>query len=82
MSHTKTFCTRFLDKRSDATVKEWGNWLRATQRRVAGKIKSKWLGEEDTGTGSLGVWGWQEQQHSGFSGKKRLKIRDSAISEE
>lgn len=46
LSHTERFCRRFLDMRNDIATKEWGNWLRAPPRRVAGQDKNKWLREE------------------------------------
>lgn len=47
VSHTERFCRRFIDKRGEEGVKDWGNWLKAPPRRVAGATKSKWLREED-----------------------------------
>lgn len=39
-------------------MKEWGAWLRAPPRRLAGQTKSKWLRDDgdggwDTGTGKI-----------------------------
>ena len=49
ISHTDRFCRRFLDKRSESAVKEWGVWLRVPPRRAVGQQKSKWLQEENDG---------------------------------
>lgn len=46
ISHTDRFCRRFMDKRLEEGSKEWGNWLRAPPRRVAGPVRSKWLRDE------------------------------------
>lgn len=46
ISHTERFCKRFLTNRNDELNREWGTWLRAPQRRVAGQNTSKWLRED------------------------------------
>lgn len=46
VTHTDRACRRFIDKRGDDLEKEWGIWLKAPQRRVAGQGQSKWLREE------------------------------------
>lgn len=47
VTHTERFCRRYIDKRAEEGAKEWGNWLKAPPRRMAGTVKSKWLREED-----------------------------------
>lgn len=46
ISHTERFCQKKLDSQGENIVKEWGVWLRAPPRRMAGQGKSKWLREE------------------------------------
>lgn len=46
VTHTERFCRKLLDKRSEETSREWGSWLRAPPRRVAGQPKSRWLRDE------------------------------------
>lgn len=46
VSHTERFCRKNLDNREGGGSKEWGVWLRAPPRRVAGQSSSKWLREE------------------------------------
>lgn len=49
VTHTDRFCRRFLETWGEI-VKQWGAWLRAPPRRVAGQVKSKWLrdgGDDD-----------------------------------
>lgn len=41
VSHTERFCRRFIDRRGEESVREWGNWLRAPPRRVVGAAMSK-----------------------------------------
>lgn len=47
-------------------VKEWGTWLRAPPRRVAGQAQSKWLREENDDTWEARIGGDGNLQH--FSG--------------
>lgn len=47
VTHTDRFCRRFIDKRGQEELKDWGAWLRATPRRVAGQERSKRLREEN-----------------------------------
>ncbi|XP_017256434.1 uncharacterized protein LOC108225991 [Daucus carota subsp. sativus] len=37
VTHTERFCRRFMDKRGDEVAKEWGVWLEAPPRKVAGQ---------------------------------------------
>lgn len=46
VSYTDSFCRKFLDKRREEADREWGSWLRALSRRVAGQAKNKWLRDE------------------------------------
>lgn len=46
MSHTEKYYNKFLNRGNDDAIKEWGSWLRAPPRRVAGTVKSKWLRED------------------------------------
>lgn len=54
VSHTDRYCRKFLDKKDESVTKEWGSWLRATSRRMAGPVKSKWLRDE-------GDTNWEER---------------------
>lgn len=50
VTHTERYCNKFLNDSSEnreAMSKEWGVWLKAPPRRVAGSARSKWLREED-----------------------------------
>ena len=49
LSYTERFCRTKLETTDGEIVKEWGHWLRAPPRRVAGGSKSKWLREEGAG---------------------------------
>lgn len=46
MSHTERYCSKFLEKGSEEINREWGSWLRAPPRRMAGPAKSKFLRED------------------------------------
>lgn len=46
MSHTERYCSKFLEKGSGEIDREWGSWLRAPPRRMAGPVKSKFLRED------------------------------------
>lgn len=63
VTHTDRFCRRFIDKRGDEGIKEWGTWLRAVPRRSAGQERSKWLRDEND-------VGWEERIGRGNSGAK------------
>lgn len=54
LSHTERFCQKKFQQSSEME-KEWGGWLRAQPRRVAGK--SKWLREDGDGdwSGKYGI---------------------------
>lgn len=41
LSHTKGFCPKRLMVGNDAVSRDWGRWLRAPTRRVAGGSRSK-----------------------------------------
>lgn len=46
VSHMERFCRRNIDRRDREADREWGSWLRASPRRMATQISSKWLREE------------------------------------
>lgn len=46
VSHTDRFCRKFLESGGVTLIKEWGAWLRAPPRRLAGQAKSKWLRDD------------------------------------
>lgn len=46
ITHTDRFCRRFLENRGDSIIKEWGAWLRAPPRKLAGQVKSRWLRDD------------------------------------
>lgn len=50
VSHTDRFCRNSMEKEGEVIVKEWGSWLKAQPRRVAGQSQSKWLREEGDDT--------------------------------
>nr|XP_017250903.1 PREDICTED: uncharacterized protein LOC108221543 [Daucus carota subsp. sativus] len=50
VSHTDRFCRSPLNRGDEGVTKEWGSWLRAPPRRVAGQSQSKWLREEGDDT--------------------------------
>lgn len=84
VTHTERFCRRSIDRRGEPGTREWGNWLKAPPRMVAGGVKSKWLREEDDDSWELRIGrenrkaGFQENQNSNFEtvGKERRDIRD------
>lgn len=49
LSHTDRFCQKFLINPGENVVKEWGAWLRAPPRRLAGQNKNKWLRDDGDG---------------------------------
>lgn len=40
------FCRKKLESESSIVTREWGSWLRATSRRRAVQVRSKWLRDE------------------------------------
>lgn len=46
ISHNERYYKRFLERGNVEISKEWGAWLRAPPRRMAGLAKSKWLPED------------------------------------
>lgn len=46
VTHTERFCRNKVETKGKEIVREWGTWLRAPPRRVAGMEKSRWLREE------------------------------------
>lgn len=50
VSHTDRFCRNPIGTGEGEGTKEWGSWLRAPPRRVAGQVQSKWLREENDDT--------------------------------
>lgn len=49
LSHTERFCRKKLEGSEGEISKEWGQWLRAPPRKMAGSNRSKWLREEGDG---------------------------------
>lgn len=47
VSHTERFYRRTLDSRGESGIREWGNWLKALRRKVAGQSTSKWLRDDN-----------------------------------
>lgn len=52
VTHTERFCRRFIDKRGEEGIKEWGNWLKAPPRRTAGTVKISGLERKTMTAGS------------------------------
>ena len=48
-SHTERFCKKKVEITDGDITKEWGHWLHAQPRKIAGGSKSKWLREEGDG---------------------------------
>lgn len=46
VTHTYRFCRKFLEDPGNNLVKEWGAWLHAPPRRLAGQVQSKWLRDD------------------------------------
>lgn len=46
VTHIERFCNKRLGMGTDESLREWGVWLRAPQRRMAGQERSKWLRDE------------------------------------
>lgn len=63
VSHTDRFCRRFINRKGDEGIKEWGSWLRAPPRRLAGQERSKWLREENDA-------GWEARIGRGGNGPR------------
>lgn len=55
LSHTERFCQNKLETEEGSITREWGHWLRAPPRKMAGNSRSKWLRAEGEGD-----WGRQE----------------------
>lgn len=77
VSHTDKFCRNYDAAGSDEGVKEWGSWLRAPPRRVAGQSQSKWLLDEndDTWEDRIGKETNNLDNLGGNNLKKRKEIR-------
>lgn len=67
VSHTDRFC-RMNISGGDERVKEWGRWLRATPRRVAGQTQSKWLRDEGDDTWEERIGGEYNKQRESRGG--------------
>lgn len=50
VTHTDRFCKTSGSARDGDSVKEWGSWLKALPRRLAGQNQSRWLREEEDDT--------------------------------
>lgn len=46
VTHTERFCSKRSSLGQAELVREWGDWLRAPSRRLAGQEMSKWLRDE------------------------------------
>lgn len=77
VTHTDRFCRANANKDGDDGVKEWGSWLRAPPRKVAGQTQSKWLRAENDDTWEDRIGGDSNKQHQsgGKSEKKGKEIR-------
>lgn len=76
VSHTDRFC-RLNNSGDDGKVKDWGRWLRAPPRRVAGQTQSKWLRNENDDTWEERIGGdYNKQSFSGGNNSNQeQKIR-------
>lgn len=69
VSHTDRFCRSSTGMGDEGVAKEWGSWLRAPPRRVAGQVQSKWVREENDDTWDSRIGG--EKFGGGLFFKKR-----------
>lgn len=67
VTHTDRFC-RLNIAGEESKVKDWGSWLRAPPRRVAGQTQSKWLRNENDDTWEDRIGRDFNKQH--FSGER------------
>lgn len=67
LTHTERFCKKKFDASSENVNREWGSWLRAPPRRVAGAPKSKWLREDGDGDWNL-IYGKDNSQQQNGEG--------------
>lgn len=75
VSHTERYCKRFLDRKNDDGSREWGIWLKAPPRRVAGQAKSKWLHEDEDDDWAVRVGRHNNLPQSGKGGYDQMGIQ-------
>ncbi|XP_074327248.1 uncharacterized protein LOC141696272 [Apium graveolens] len=80
VSHTDRFCRNAMEKGVEVVTKEWGSWLRAPPRRVAGQVQSKWLRDEgdDTWEARIGRENFAGEVFSN-KGKEIMKVSDHRV---
>lgn len=62
VTHTDRFCRKNISNEAGGE-KEWGHWLRAPPRRVAGQEQSRWIREEGDDTWEDRIGGNSNYQH-------------------
>lgn len=77
VTHTDRFCRHHDSAGKDEGIKDWGSWLRAPSRRVAGQTRSKWLRDEndDTWEDRIGGGSNSNNQSGGENSKNGKEIR-------
>lgn len=79
VTHTDRFCRKTITNEAGGE-KEWGNWLRAPPRRVAGQNQSRWIREEGDDTWEDRIGGSINSHHDlgGIFSKKGKGIREES----
>ncbi|KAL8126745.1 hypothetical protein AgCh_013868 [Apium graveolens] len=71
LKRKKKICKKKLEVGNEEVSKEWGYWLRAQPRKLAGGVTSKWLrGDGD------GAWGRQGEMDSSTAGNTGFQKSD------
>lgn len=74
VTHIDRFCRNAIATGGEEGEKEWGSWLRAPPRRVAGQNQSRWLRDENDDTWEARIGGSSNnQQFSGGNFSKKGK---------
>lgn len=79
VSHTDRYCGKLLENTEEVGENEWGVWLKAPPRRVAGVVKIKWLRDE----GDVN-WGERNERHnnipkSGVNQMRKFGNQDKVV---
>lgn len=80
VTHTNTFCRKFMDKRGLEGEKEWGLWLKAPPRRVANQSQSRWLMKEENDTWEASIC--RENKYQNCRRESNSKKKDKEIIKE